>query len=145
MLKKNTRVANGDFLEGELDKFHVTLSSKGWYVHPKAPRGATNVKKPPDYLLGSPSGKFVMFDAKSVKKSDWYVSLLKPHQFADLNAFTGEAGIYLRTKEGDAWLPFQALVRPLWLRHFKGGESCSLRHSDGLPIVGMDWTVHVGR
>lgn len=140
--------ARGEALERELDVFHQSLAAKGWYVHPKAPRGVTLDKKPCDYLLGSPQGQFFMFDAKSVAKSEWYVSLLKPHQFAELNAFTGTAGVYLRTSDGDCWLPFQQIVKPAWTRWFRergGGGGICLRASDGIPVLNLDWTAHVLR
>ena len=147
--KNKPTAPRGETLERQLDVFHQTLAAKGWYLHRTAARGATPQKKPPDYLLGSPQGQFFMFDAKSVKKPDWYVSLLSEHQFADLNAFTGTAGIYLRTSEGDCWLPFQQIVKPAWTRWFRerrpdgSNRGVTLRWSDGIPITGMDWTKHV--
>lgn len=141
-----SRVHNGDSLEGDLDVFHARLAAKGWYVHPKAPRGKTIGKKPPDYLLGSPTGRFFQFEAKSVKGSAWGINLLDAHQYAALHAFTGTAGIYLRLDTGDVWLPW-SVVQPVWRAWYGSPKGANgkrkgvyLDASHGRRVSGMDWT-----
>lgn len=138
-----SRVLNGNSLEGDLDVFHARL--QGWYVHRKAPPGPAHGKKPVDYLLVSPTGRVVMFEAKSTKGSRWSVHLLDAHQFADLAALSrvGTAGVYLRTSEGDAWLPW-SVVAPAWTRWYKapkkGRAAVYLTVEDGVAVRSMDWT-----
>lgn len=136
---------NGASLEADLDRFHLTLCAAGWYQHRKWPKGPQRKKGPPDYLLCTPAGRGVLFDAKSIRSARWPVSLLDAHQYADLRAFSGTAGIYLRLAGGDRWIPFP-VVAPVWLGWYRAGltgAAASLGADDGYPVVGCDWTPYV--
>lgn len=136
---------NGASLEADLDRFHLTLTAAGWYRHRKWPRGPQRKKGPPDYLLVSPRRVPVLFEAKSTRAARWAVSLLDSHQYADLRAFHGVAGVYMRLPSGDRWLPFD-IVAPVWLGWYRAGltgAAASFGSDDGYPVVGCDWTPYV--
>lgn len=131
--------AAGAALERDIDRFHVTLASEGWYVqrnHPKDRR----TKGPPDYLaIGH--GLAVLFDAKSTRASSWPVALLKPHQasaFDQFEAAGGLAAIFLRTADGDCWVPWRDF-RPKWRRWYTVGHVAKLTRSDGFACSAGEW------
>jgi hypothetical protein len=146
--------ANGDALEHDLERFHLTLSD--WVVrrqHPefvRTPKGWTprqNHGGPPDFGAWHPAFGWVEFDAKSRDADRWEVSLLEPHQHARLkqtHTRGGIAGIYLRLRTGDFWVRFETLTVPWsawWDRQCNGTPTLSA--ADGIPVVGMDWTAIV--
>jgi hypothetical protein len=133
---------NGASLEADLDRYHLTLVERGWYVHRKWPAGPQRKVGPPDYLLVSPTGHPVLFDAKSTKAPRWPVSLLSAHQYADLSRFTGLAAIYLRLPTGDRWVTMDELG-PLWREWWTTKNPVHLTATSGRPAA-LDWASYVG-
>lgn len=133
---------NGANLESDLDRYHLTLQADGWYAHKKWPKGPQRKKGPPDYLLVSPAGRPVLFDAKSTKATRWPVSLLSAHQYADLSRFPGLAGVYLRLPTGDRWVTMDDLG-PLWREWWTTKSPVYLTATSGRPVA-LDWASYVG-
>ena len=135
---------NGARLEDELIAFHGRRTD--WWTQRNYPetRGQRVIGRgAPDFFAWHPStGKAVLFDAKSTTAKRWPVSLLAPHQFAALKHFPGIAGLYLRTSEGDAWVPL-GVVEPLWRVWWSTKVDGTLTRADGIAVVGMDWTACV--
>lgn len=134
---------NGAALETDLAVFHGGLTD--WLVCQQYPRTLNQRvvgKGPPDFLAVHRTQGGVLFDAKSITKRHWPISLLDAHQAAMLGHAerTGNRGaIYLRTSSGDYWIPWPALA-PLWDRWWRGREAVTLDGSEGVPVRGMDWT-----
>jgi hypothetical protein len=150
-----SQVSAGNALETDLVRYHQSLAD--WLVVKQNPpfRQVRNKRNelvwqpvkggPPDFLATSAT-RSVLFDAKSIAKPKWQVSLLDAHQFAMLqrmDAIGGTTGIYLRTSEGDAWIPF-ATVAPLWREWWANCTTGYLTRSDGVAVVGMDWVTAIG-
>lgn len=133
---------NGDALETDLVNAHLGFAD--WYVHqnhPRVLRGQPVGKGPPDFIAIGPGGARVLFDAKSTTGARWPVSNLLPHQAAAFDLFTragGTAGVYLRTSEGDCWIPW-ATLRPLWQDHWQRRGTACLTRADGVAVKDCDW------
>jgi hypothetical protein len=136
---------NGDALETDLARFHAGLG--GWIVIQQYPRvvgGRLAGKGAPDFLAWD--GRLaVLFDAKSIAAPRWPIDLLAPHQAVALARWAGlprsAAGLYLRTSEGDAWLPWST-VAPAWDAHWsrRARPVPTLSVADGVLVSGCDWT-----